>query len=259
MHFVLLGQILHLYTRRRRQCIHPQSWYWPMVLVNWLLLAGGVALVQWAECLKKFQVRFDVLHRFRLNPWACASWHLANHSGSSLPPWFSSPSVSVDFVPVDFLFSVATLNGQSRDSVVPRLLTPHLHLEWPEVGSAALQEEVQQVGAAGQHVEVHVEVLAAIWTFVVFWSDFVAQLTAIVWLMVIHNCGIFIRYSNRLLENHGLNFWYLWRLWRLRVRMFSITRSGPLPLSPILWWLIIIAITHWNWIKLRLSWWRSRT
>ena len=59
---------------------------------------------------------------------------------------------------MDFLFPVATLNGRLRDSVIPRLLTP---------GSAALREEVQQVGA-GRHVEVHVEVLAhAIWTSVV--------------------------------------------------------------------------------------------
>ena len=66
---------------------------------------------------------------------------------------------SVDFVPVDFLFSVATLNCHSR-SVVTRLLTPHPHLKWPEAGSAALPEQVQQVGAAGRQVEVHVEVLA---------------------------------------------------------------------------------------------------
>ena len=51
VHFVLLGQILLLHIRRRRQCIHPQSWYWPMVLVNWqLVLAGEGALAQWAEC-----------------------------------------------------------------------------------------------------------------------------------------------------------------------------------------------------------------
>ena len=75
VHSVLLGQILHLRARRRRQCIHPQSWYWPIVLVNWqLVLAGEVALVQWAECFKKFQAHFEVLHRIRLNPWACASW-----------------------------------------------------------------------------------------------------------------------------------------------------------------------------------------
>ena len=38
------------------------------------------------------------------------------------------------------------------------------------------------------HVEVHVEVLAhAIWTFVVFWSCLVAQLTAMVRLMVMRD------------------------------------------------------------------------
>ena len=152
-----------------------------MVFVNWqLVLAGKVALVQWAESFKKFQALFDVLHRQRQNPWACASWPLANHSASSLPPWFSSPSVSVDF-----LVSAATLNGRSRDSVVPRLLAPHP--EWPEAGSAALREEVQQVGAAGRHVDVHVEVLAhEIWTFV-FCNDLVAQLTAMVRLMVMRD------------------------------------------------------------------------
>ena len=108
-------------------------------------------------------------------------------SASSLSPWFSSLSVSVDFVLVDFLFTVATLNGQSRGSVVPRLLTPHPHLECPDAGSASLRE-VQQVGAAGRHVEVHVEVLAhAIWTFVVFWRYLVAQLTAMVRLMVMRD------------------------------------------------------------------------
>ena len=117
--------------------IHPPSWYWPMVLVNWqLVLAGEAALVQCAECLKKFQAHFEVLHRLRLNPWACASWPLGNHSASSLPPWFSSPSLSTLFLQTLF-FSVATLNGHSRDSVVPRLLTPHPHLEWPEAGGGA--------------------------------------------------------------------------------------------------------------------------
>ena len=62
------------------------------------------------------------------------------------------PFCSVDFVPVDFLFSVATLNGHSRDSAVPRLLTPHPHLERPKAGSGALQEKVQHVEAAGQIV-----------------------------------------------------------------------------------------------------------
>ena len=72
--------------------------------------------------------------------------------------------------------------------MIPRLLTLHPHLECPEAGSADLREEVQQVRAAGWHVEVHVEVLAhAIWIIFVFWSDLVAQLTAIVRLMVMRN------------------------------------------------------------------------
>ena len=58
--------------------------------------------------------------------------------------------------------------------------------------------------------------------------------------------GVFIRYCKRLLDNHWLNWWYRWRLWCLCGTMYSITRSGPLPLSPFLWWLTIIIVTHWN-------------
>ena len=36
-------------------------------------------------------------------------------------------------------------------------------------------------------------------------------------------------------------------LWRLCARICPLTRSGPLPLSPSLWWLIITTITHGNW------------
>ena len=65
---------------------------WSLSAGSWSLLEV-VALEQLVESLKKFQAHFEVLHRLRLNPWACASWPLANHSASSLPPWFSSPSV----------------------------------------------------------------------------------------------------------------------------------------------------------------------
>ena len=92
-------------------------------------------------------------------------WPSVIHSADFLQQ-FSFPSGFVDPVAVSLLVLVLTLNGHSRDFVIPRLLTPHPHLEWPDSGSVALQEEVQQVGAAGRHVEVHVEVLAhAIWTF----------------------------------------------------------------------------------------------
>ena len=69
--------------------------------------------------------------------------------------------------------------------MVPLLLSRHLYLDWPEAGSDALQAEVQQVGAAGRSVKVYVEVFVevcahAIRIFVVFWSDSVAQLAAIV-------------------------------------------------------------------------------
>ena len=94
-----------------------------------------------------------VFHRLRLNPWAYASLPLANHSASSLPLWFSFPSVFVDF-----LFIVATLNGHSRDFVVPQLLTHH------------------------RYIQVHVQVLVlAIWIFVVFlWSTGLAIWTVAV-------------------------------------------------------------------------------
>ena len=69
-----------------------------------------------------------------------------------------------------------------------------------------------------RQMEVHVQVLAhAIYTFVVFRSY--QDPHQVQWL----------------LDNHWLNWWYRRRLWRLCVRMYSITRSGPLPLSPILW------------------------
>ena len=119
--------------------VNWSKWYWSMDRVNWILnLTGEVVLVLEAECL----VRFVVLHLLRLSPWAYASLPLANHSASSLPLWFSFPSVFVDF-----LFIVATLNGHSRDFVVPQLLTHH------------------------RYIQVHVQVLVlAIWIFVVFRS-----------------------------------------------------------------------------------------
>ena len=49
-----------------------------------LILTGEEVLVMEAECLKKFQVRFVVLHRLRLSPWAYASSHLARHLASAL-------------------------------------------------------------------------------------------------------------------------------------------------------------------------------
>ena len=88
-----------------------------------MLIAGEVILGLEAECVKTFQVRFVVLHRLRLSPWAYASSPLANHAASSLRLSFSFPSVSVYS-----LFLVATLNGHSRDFVVPQLLTHHRYL-----------------------------------------------------------------------------------------------------------------------------------
>ena len=60
----------------------------------------------------------------------------------------------------------------------------HLYPDWPEAEPEALQE-VYYVGAAGQIVKVYVEVFVevyarAIWIFVVFWSDLVAQLEVVV-------------------------------------------------------------------------------
>ena len=110
VHFVLLGLILLLRARHRFQRIHPQSWYWSMFFVNWskqywsmdrvnlmLIVTREVVLVLEAECLKKFQVCFVVLHHLRLSPWAHASLPLANHLASSLRLWFSFFSVFLDF------------------------------------------------------------------------------------------------------------------------------------------------------------------
>ena len=66
----------------------------------------------------------------------------------------------MDPVSVSLLALVLTLYGRSREFVDPRLLNLHLSPELPEAGSAELQEEVQQVVAAGWHVMAHVEVLA---------------------------------------------------------------------------------------------------
>ena len=50
--------------------------------------------------------------------------------------------------------------------------------------------------------------------FVVFWSDLVAQLAVMVWLMVTNDSylGILHLISHQLLDDHRLNLWYLWRL-----------------------------------------------
>ena len=69
--------------------------------------------------------------------------------------------------------------------MVPPLLNPHPYLDWPGAGSDAIQVEVQQVGANGRSVKVYVQVFVevyahAIWIFVVFWSDLVAQPAATV-------------------------------------------------------------------------------
>ena len=60
--------------------------------VNWMLiLTGEVVQALEDECLKKFQVRFVVLHRLRLSPWAYASLPLANHWAFSTRLWFLFP------------------------------------------------------------------------------------------------------------------------------------------------------------------------
>ena len=75
--------------------------------VNWMLiLTGEVVLVLEAECLKTFQVRFVVLHRLRLSPWAYASSPLARG-------FFTSAVVFFPFCLCGF-FLVATVNGHSR-------------------------------------------------------------------------------------------------------------------------------------------------
>ena len=81
VHLALLGQILLLCDRHRcqrfilRTCIASiffvdwSKYYLSMYHVNWMLiLTGKVVLPLEAECLKTFQVRFEVL-RLRLSPW----------------------------------------------------------------------------------------------------------------------------------------------------------------------------------------------
>ena len=84
---------IHLYTH----CLHHQD--------------HEEALVQEVESLKRFQVRFEVLHRSHLNQWACAFWHLANHSAALLQQF--SFSFVVDPVFVSLLVLVVTLSGRS--------------------------------------------------------------------------------------------------------------------------------------------------
>ena len=122
VHFVLLGQILLVRERHHCQRIHPQNWYWSMFFMKWskqywsmgrvnwmLILTGEVLLVLEAECLKTFQVRFVVLHRLRLSPWAYALcfWQITGllHFGCGFLSFLSLCT---------FFFLVATLNGQDR-------------------------------------------------------------------------------------------------------------------------------------------------
>ena len=65
--------------------------------------------------------------------------------------------------------------------MVPQLLILHVYTDLSKAESEVLQKEVQHVEAAAQIVKVYVEVFVevyahAIWFFVVFWSDLVAQL-----------------------------------------------------------------------------------
>ena len=82
---------------------------------------------------------------------------------------------------VDIPYSAVKLICYLCDSVVPQLLILYLYPDWPKGESEVLQEDVQHVEAAGHIVEVYEEVFVevyahAIWIFVVFWSDLVAQL-----------------------------------------------------------------------------------
>ena len=65
--------------------------------------------------------------------------------------------------------------------------------------------------------------------------------------------------DSQLQNPHPIQYQSLEWPWVEAVRMYSITRSGPLPLSSILWLLLIITITHWKWNKWRLRLWRSFT
>ena len=81
--------------------------------VKWMLiLTGEVILVLEAECLKTFQVRFVV------SMMGLCLFPFGKSRG-----FFTSAVFSFPLCLCDFLFLVATLNGHSRDFVVPQLLT----------------------------------------------------------------------------------------------------------------------------------------
>ena len=53
-----------------------------------LVLDSKVGLIQKVERNKWFLVHFEVLHRPRMNPQACASWQPVDHLASPLPSLF---------------------------------------------------------------------------------------------------------------------------------------------------------------------------
>ena len=115
---------------RCTHCLHPQSCQRQLVLVSWLLVLASwllvlvvldeeVVLAQQVENVKNFQAHFEVLHRLHPNPWTSAFWHSASHSAVAFRQWFSFLFFGTLFL---WTLSAVTLNGDSRDFVVPRLL-----------------------------------------------------------------------------------------------------------------------------------------
>ena len=172
MHFVLLGQILLLHDRHRCQWIHSQTWY----LSIFFMSTSESMLVLLGLCQVTRLLHFR--HGF------------------------------VDFVPFDFLFSVATLNSHSRDSVVPQLLTHHSVY----VGTCTSgRSRVRDLCRARVFIRYCKLPLDNHWLY--WWCRW----------------RLWYWYRRRSWR------WYRWRLWCLCKRMHTITRSRPLPLFSFLW------------------------
>ena len=192
---VVSGFILRAGTGRC-SFVNWSKQYWPMDRVNWMLiLTGEVVLVLEAACLKTFHLRFVVLPVFVRVHGLNASVPLANHAASS----HELNNVSFPFAFVDFSFPCGELERS--------LMRPcgSIAADSSSVCRYMYRCSFSRSGALSSSIATRV----------------------------------FIRYCGRLLDDHWLYWWYWWRLchwYRWRVwRMHTIARSGPLPLSPILW------------------------
>ena len=139
------------YVHRCTHCLHHQGY--------------EEVLVQQVECLKKFQARFEVLHRPHLNQHGLVLFGLRWVTRAALLQQSSFPFVVVDPVSVSLLVLEVTLIGRSRDFVDPLLLNLHL-----------------------RPAKMNVEVFAhEIWIFRFFLSDLSVQLMVVVQLLVMRD------------------------------------------------------------------------